>query len=174
MKSYQPDRDNETYDRQFNLFFLSVHPKTKKMIGNKKDSPADLTKICNLIIYDIGNQTTHQFFETVAPKEIITHFFFEKSYDEEAKQIQFNQYNKRIQNNYDITQRPLTDRLLVCQENTETRQKKLWVSKKDGASMGLLATMDQEEDWRLDVYNRIIITFRRDEHDPSIKQYAWH
>ncbi len=170
---YQRKFNTEEYDRQFNLFYLSIHPKAKKLMGGKKDTGYDLTKVSNIVIYDVSNQSSKILFEEVSDKEVITHVLFETEYNEQQQEILFNRHSSKIQNNHTIAHRQLYNQLLICQENTDTHHKKLWISKKDGSSKKLLAELDATTEWRLDVYNRKIRTFTRSSENPLIEDYDW-
>lgn len=170
---YQRNFDTEEYDRECNLFYLSIHPKTKKLMGGKKDAEPDLKKVSNIIIYDVAQQISKVLFETIGDKEVITHLFFEAAYDEQKQEIIFNRYSSKIQNNHGVEQRLVKDRLLICQENRDTHQKKLWTSKKDGTSRKLLAELKADQEWRLDVYNGKVRTFRRSTENPSVTDHDW-
>lgn len=170
---YQRNFNVEEYDRQFNLFYVSIHPKAKRLMGNRKDGEDDLTKVSNIVIYGVANKTSKTLFEKVTDKELITHMLFETAYDEERQEIVFNRHSSKIQNNHGIEHRQLYNQLLICQENIDTHHKKLWISKKDGSSIALLAELDATTEWRLDVYNRKIRTFQRSAENPSVKDYDW-
>ncbi|MEW7289196.1 hypothetical protein [Aquimarina sp. 2304DJ70-9] len=170
---YQRNFNTEEYDRAHNLFYLSIHPKAKKLIGNKKDADDDLTKVSNIVIYDVTHKRSKVLFDNVTDKEVITHLLFETGYDEKMQEIIFNRQSSKIQNNHAIAHRQTYNQLLICQENIDTHDKKLWISKKDGSSLTLLAELDPTTEWRLDVYNRKIRTFRRSTENPSIQDYDW-
>ncbi len=170
---YQRKFNTEEYDRQFNLFYLSIHPKAKKLMGGKKDTGYDLTKVSNIVIYDVANKRSKVLFENVIDKEVITHMLFETGYDEKLQEILFNRQSSKIQNNHSIAHRQSYNQLLICQENTDTYHKKLWISKKDGSSLALLAELDNTTEWRLDVYNGKVRVFRRSDENPFVKDYNW-
>lgn len=163
----------EEYDREFNLFYLSVHPKSKKLMGGSKEMTYDSSKTSNIIVYDVKKKTSLKLFDQVSDKEVITHLLFETAYDEKQEQVVFNRYSSKVQNNGYIERRSLKNRLLVCQEDMDSHKKKLWTFTKYGGERNLLATLDRSEEWRLDVHNSKIRTFFRSIENPAITDYDW-
>ena len=169
----QRNLPGEEYDREYNLFYLSIHPRSKKLIGSKKEIEHDASKTNNVIIYNIEKKTSLILFDQVSDKEVITHLLFETAYDEKQEEVIFNRYSSKVQNNEHIKKRPLKNRLLICQEDVDSHKKKLWIFDKDGSGKKLLAELDGSEEWRLDIYNSKIRTFLRTTENPSITDYDW-
>ncbi|MEN7548085.1 hypothetical protein AAG747_09195 [Rapidithrix thailandica] len=177
MKSkFEPNRTTEEYDRQYNLFYLSLHPyiRTKSLMGSKKEEEQDKSKVANIVIYDINNQQSKTLFEQVNEQEVITHFLFETAYDKKEKGMEYNRcYSHKIQNNYDIETRSPLDKLLICQRNLESGKSKLWTANKNGDALLLLAELDKDMEWIVDVYNQKVRTFNRCMDEMKIRDYDW-
>ena len=165
--------EGEEYDRENNLFYLSIYPKSRKIMSGKKETSYDTSKVVNVVIHDVKKQTSKPLFEETSGHEVLTHLLFETSYDEKLKEITFNRYSSKVQNNRRIEKRPLLDRLLVCQEDLDSGLKKLWAFDKDGSNQRLLVSLPKEAEWRLDVYNQSSRTFIRDADNPEIRDYDW-
>ncbi|UZR93816.1 hypothetical protein [Chondrinema litorale] len=176
--SYTKFRDNnitEELDRQFNLFYLSLHrsKKSKGLISNKKELELDYNKVSNIAIYDIANDKTSYFFDKVEDDVEITHFLYEKSYCEEDQRITYNRISGKVKNITDIAKRELYNRVVICQLNETTLVKKLWSFKKNGEDKKLITEMDAATDWRIDAYNLKIITFKRYESKVEFNEFGY-
>ncbi|MBT31957.1 MAG: hypothetical protein CMO01_20045 [Thalassobius sp.] len=176
--SYSKFRDNnitEELERQFNLFYLSMHrpKKSKGLISNKKELEADYSKVSNMAIYDIANDKTSYFFDAVKDDEVITHFLYENKYCEEDKRISYNRMSSKVINTSDIEKREPVNRVIICQKNETSDRSKLWSFKKNGEDKKLITEMDAATDWRIDAYNLKIITFKRYESKVEFNEFGY-
>jgi hypothetical protein len=172
---YEENHITEEYDRQYNLFYLSLHPvkKTKGLISGKRDHYIDYSQASNIAVYDISQGRTLYLFDTAQEGEEITHLLFEVIYREVNQEMGFNRTSSKIQNNKFIEKREPVDRVWVCQFSTRKELHRLWSFRKNGEGKRLIAEFGKETEWRIDVYNQKIRLIHRQADKVEIKDYEW-
>ncbi len=191
MKGYKlqssPNFNTEEFERSFNLFYLSIHPhlpnhsiktKTKSFFGNdneevkiKEPYKKDISKVKNIIIYDIEKQSQSFLFDDVKETEVITHFLYEEEFSKKEQDICFNKASHVLKNNRNISEREPLNLLIICQLDRETDDRKIWTTDKYGNNQKLIVTIDSDSEWQIDVYNQKIRIIQRDDKQASIKDY---
>jgi len=151
----------EEHERQFNLFYLSMHLPKKGRLTSKNEDNLDFSKVVNMAIYDMSSQKTSYLFSEVSKTDIITHFMYEEGYDSNLRKINYNSNSARILNNKDIAERKPHDKLVVCQKNEDSGKQKIWSFTKRGENKALITEIDSQTEWRMDVFNQKLITFKR-------------
>lgn len=153
----------EELDHNSSLFYLSMHrlKEQKGLLSNKKEAKFDFKKAHNIAVFDIQKNEAKYLFDSVKEDESITHLLYEVNYITDNKSILFNRRSSRIYNNDFIEKRELLDQLLVCQVSEEKGLYRIWKFNKDGSDKTLITEIDNLTDWRFDVKNQKIITFKR-------------
>ncbi|MEL6560106.1 MAG: hypothetical protein AAFQ94_18090 [Bacteroidota bacterium] len=151
----------EEYERAFNLFYLSMHLPKKGRLSSKSDENLDFTRITNIAIYDINQNSTSYLFSESSDTSVVTDLIYEVGYNDNSRRMTFNKENSLITNNRNIDERSPFDKLIVCQLFEDTEKQKIWSFTKKGEHQTLIAEIDHQTHWRLDVYNQKIITFKR-------------
>ncbi|MDW7695699.1 hypothetical protein R9C00_24490 [Flammeovirgaceae bacterium SG7u.111] len=151
----------EETDQRRGRFYLSLHRKKPKGLISNKEDVFDFEKAHNIAVFDIHTNQTKYLFDNVKEGENITHLLFETGFDEEYKCIVFNRRSSKIQNNEMLEKRELFDVLIVCQEIEASGLKRIWRFKKDGSEKSLITEVDTSTEWRLDVFHKKVITFKR-------------
>lgn len=172
---YKEDRVTEEHDRQFNLFYLSMHrpKKLKGLMSSKNEEDFDYKKITNMAVFDMVNAKTTYLFKNVAKDEVITHFLYELYYRKKDGNMTFNRHSSKILNNSQIDERAPLNKLIVCQKSEETGKKKIWTFDKHGEHKTLITEIDKNTDWRIDVFNQKIITFKRSVEQVEFNDYRY-
>ena len=172
--SYQEiNRDffESSHERDFNLLYVEVNPTIKKgFTKSKKETQHH--KISNLAIYNIETDQLAYFFRAGSINNI-KYYFYEKSYNEDGKKIEFNELNYLLTNNTKIEKRDLVDILFVVTEIPETEEYELWVSSKKGTNKRLVKKFSKKIDWQIDVYNQKFLFLHKLENGVKIEAINW-
>lgn len=168
---FNPYSDTE-YDRSFNLLYIKVNPTLVKSGIVKSKSATNTNVTSNLGIYDIGKDKLSHFFEINHDKVIIA-IIYEKRYNEENKQFDFNVSSAMIFNNYDIEKREKADVLFVVAYIKSKEHFEFWKSSRNGENKVLVKTYEKERDWRIDVYNQKIIFIHKKKNEVEVEAFDW-
>jgi|GEM_PF-3196491 len=179
----------EEIERQFNLLYLSMHrSKSKKgLMSSYKDDDFDYTRAFNIAILNIENNNTTYLFEQVKEEETISHLLYETGYEEEpislslphpgyqkiGKKIIFNRSSSKIINNENIEKRNPSNKLIVCQLDKSKSVQRIWRFNKHGQNKTLITEIDFKTEWRVDVFNQKILTFKRLIHNVEFDIYSF-
>ena len=145
-------------DNTSNIFYTSVEGEIK--FKNDKGKDEVRKSVSNIALYHISDQKTTLLFPENLNEEI-HEFYFESSYFEAGKMIIFNdspgEYGSRcLIGNYDVPQRPVSNKLFVFTYNYDTKLYSLWISDKTGKDLQRVYQCNYKSHYYFDVKNQIV------------------
>ena len=161
-------------DRQFNLLYLSIHrnKKSKGLISSKNEEVLDLSKTYNFAVLDLQTDEVTYLFDEPSEEETISHLLYETHFMDKERRVLFNRGSTKVINNESLEPREPADRLIVCQTNQSKDSYRIWTFTKKGQNKRLIAEADSDTEWRVDVFNQKLLTFKRSSEKVVFKSYA--
>ncbi|MEO1806961.1 MAG: hypothetical protein AAFU33_19240 [Bacteroidota bacterium] len=150
----------EEIDPLTGLFFLSLHKKKSKGMMSKEEE-WDYSHSYNMAIYDPKTDQTRYLFDNPYEDDAITHILYETGYNGASGKVVFNRSSSRIVNTQ-FAQREPSSKILVCQRIKAQNTFKIWLFDKNTASSQLIAALDDNSSWVLDVKNQKVIAYKRE------------
>lgn len=147
----------DSFEQTYNLYYKTSLD-TIKYINEKGKKDFEI-RSTNLTIYDITIGTKTQLFPNGFKEEIIT-ILFETKIDSSGT-IMFNNddYNPQryIRNNYNISSRELSNKLIIVTFSMETKMFTLWTAHKNGKELKNLKSFSNTDELNIDVLNHCFL-----------------
>ena len=156
------------FERQYNLVYIFSNPEDDEKSGTggggfwgkrSSVSKSAAAQYQNILIYDIPKELQLWFFSPgeLAEDEFVSNLVFEQHYDDKYKNMAFSSHiGPVVVNNFDLMQRPVSDRIMVLTTSESKSQSKLWISDKWGFEKKVLASIAKESFWQIDAYNAVV------------------
>lgn len=176
MYSYQTHQSGPMYfERQYNLMYILSNPEDgeeksggggfwskKGSVGRKSGG----NQYHNILLYDIPKDLQIWLFKPgeLSEDEYVSNLVFELFYEKKHSNMVFSIHaGNCVVNNFDIEQRPVSDRLLIATYSEAKEETRLWLTDKWGFEKQVFATLKKGAFWQLDTYNSMVRIFEKKE-----------
>ena len=149
----------DLFEQSFNFYYKAIDDTV--FYKNTKGKERFIKATVNIAFYDIKKDTSFLLFEKDFNHKIKA-FFYEKEYNAEKRKIDFvaidDTYGSDyIANNSNIERREISDNIYIITYSVKEKKHYLWSCHKTGKNLKLITEFDSFYDFKMDIYNDIIL-----------------